>query len=356
MRALDLALLTIALTAAGSFVQPRLAAQEKLIVGTKQVPPFSIKSEDGTWSGITVDLWAGVAEELGVSYELREMPNERLIEELEQKRMDVVLAALTITADREERIDFSHAYYASGLGIAVPAEDSGGIIGVMRRLFSTTILKAVAVLVVVLGLIGSLVGLLERRRNPAQFGGHPLKGIAAGFWWSAVTMTTVGYGDKAPVTAAGRLVALVWMFSALILISSFTAIITSSLTVTEMGSSVEGPEDLSQVRVGTVAGTTSALYLEREHISYLAYPGAPEALQVLGDGDLDALVYDRPLLRYLVQSRFKNRARVLPITFEPQPYGIALQPGSPLRERINRILLRKLAEPKWRDILYRYLG
>jgi ABC-type amino acid transport substrate-binding protein len=146
------------------------------------------------------------------------------------------------------------------------------------------------------------------------------------------------------------------MFSALILISSFTAIITSSLTVTEMGSSVEGPEDLSQVRVGTVAGTTSALYLEREHIPYLAYPAALEALQVLGDGGLDALVYDRPLLRYLVQSRFKNRAHVLPSTFEPQPYGIALQPGSPLRERINRILLRKLAEPKWRDILYRYLG
>ena len=52
----------------------------------------------------------------------------------------------------------------------------------------------------------------------------------------------------------------------------------------------------------------------------------------------------------------KGRVHVLPITFESQAYGIALPPGSSLRERINRVVLRKRLQPVWQDILYRYLG
>ena len=73
--------------------------------------------------------------------------------------------------------------------------------------------------------VGVVMWLGERRRNQAQFGGTAAHGIGAGLWWSAVTMTTVGYGDKAPVTILGRLLGLVWMFAAIIIISSFTAAI-----------------------------------------------------------------------------------------------------------------------------------
>ena len=50
------------------------------------------------------------------------------------------------------------------------------------------------------------VWLFERKANAEQFGGSPARGLGAAFWWSAVTMTTVGYGDKAPQTKGGRLV------------------------------------------------------------------------------------------------------------------------------------------------------
>jgi voltage-gated potassium channel Kch len=59
---------------------------------------------------------------------------------------------------------------------------------------------------------GALIWLAERRHNEEQFRRDPAAGIGNGIWWSAVTMTTVGYGDKAPVTLAGRVIALVWMF------------------------------------------------------------------------------------------------------------------------------------------------
>jgi len=47
-------------------------------------------------------------------------------------------------------------------------------------------------------------------------------------------MTTVGYGDKSPITAAGRLVALVWMFSSIIIISLITGAFATAMTVHQL--------------------------------------------------------------------------------------------------------------------------
>ena len=77
-------------------------------------------------------------------------------------------------------------------------------------------------------------------------------------------MTTVGYGDKAPVTVMGRLIGLIWMFAAIIIISSFTAAIAASLTVSELGSDVENPNDLPNVRVGSYRGCYSRCMAQRQ--------------------------------------------------------------------------------------------
>jgi ABC-type amino acid transport substrate-binding protein len=221
---------------------------------------------------------------------------------------------------------------------------------------SLAFLKVVAGLSFLLLGVGILVWWFERRRNPGQFGGRSGKGIGAGFWWSAVTMTTVGYGDKAPITFGGRIVALIWMFAAIIIISGFTAAITSSLTVTQLESPVKGPKDLPKVRVGTLAHTTSASYLENNRISFRAYKTPVEALKEIVDGKLDAFVYDAPILRYLVHKEFPGRLDVLPQTFVRQDYGIALPEGSPLREPMNRVLLQKIQDEAWQDILQQYFG
>ena len=83
----------------------------------------------------------------------------------------------------------------------------------------------------------------QRRANSKQFNVRPLAGITDGLWWSAVTLTTVGYGDKAPKTLIGRVVGIIWMLSAVVLIALFTAQVTSSLTVRSLNSRVRGPAD-----------------------------------------------------------------------------------------------------------------
>ncbi len=335
-------------------VQPQQSTH--LIVGTKEAPPFAMKDSSGNWTGISIDLWQDLAEELQVSYEFRELDLTELITEVSAGSVDLAVAAISMTDDREQEVDFSHPYYVAGLGIATSYESQAGWLGVARRFFSMTFLKVVAALVLLLLLVGFLAWLFERRRNPEHFDTDSLKGIGAGFWWAAVTMTTVGYGDKAPATTAGRLLAVVWMFGALILISSFTAAITSALTVTELEHAVEGPGDLPNVRVATVAESSSEAYLRTLNILHRSVATPVAGVQAVAEGRVDAMVYDAPILRYLAKHDHPETVRVLPQRFENQFYGIALPPQSELREPINRFILRVLDEPRWQEIQARYLG
>jgi len=60
-----------------------------------------------------------------------------------------------------------------------------------------------------------------------------------GFWWAFVTMTTVGYGDIAPVGVPGRLFAVIWILTGLVIIAIFTGVISTALTVVALSSNVK---------------------------------------------------------------------------------------------------------------------
>jgi polar amino acid transport system substrate-binding protein len=327
-----------------------------LIVGTKSSPPFAIKNDDGSWSGIAIELWRMVAADLGFKYELREYDLKGLLAAVQNREVDIAVSALTITAERETQMDFSHPIYSTGLSIAVlPKANGGGAWAILRGLVSWDLAKLLLVLTGLLTAIGTLVWLFERRRNDTQFGGGVLKGIGAGVWWSAVTMTTVGYGDKSPVTMGGRILGLIWMFAAVILISSFTASITSTLTVDRLESAIKGPEDLVHVRVATVPGSTSAAYLDRHHVGYRPVATPLEGLRAVAAREVDAMVYDAPILQYVAKHDLGGAVTVLPMTFDRQDYGFAL-PDDTLREPINRALLGELGKDTWRELLDRYVG
>ncbi len=253
-------------------------------------------------------------------------------------------------------MDFTHTFYSTGLSIAVSTHGGTTWLRVAQRLLSWEFLQVIGLFVLVLSGVGTLVWLCERQRNPQQFGQGVVSGIGAGFWCAAVTMTTVGYGDKAPVTVLGRVLALIWMFMPLTLVASFIATITSALTVTELATYIGQPADLIRRRIATVPGSTSAAYLRKQAITPHTFPTPQAGLQAVANGNMDAMVYDAPLLRYLTKTRFRGAIEVLPITLERQDYGIALPPGSPLREPINRALLEIISQPIWQEILDRYLG
>jgi ABC-type amino acid transport substrate-binding protein len=332
------------------------AASQPLIVGTKEAPPFSMKTADGQWTGLSIDLWRQIAADLNFRFEFRELTLKQLLDGVADGSLDAAVAAFTITPEREKNVDFTHAFYTTGLGIAVAAKAHNPWFTVARRVISAAFLKVVASLTLVLLGVGILVWLFEHKKNPRQFNGSAARGIGSGFWWSAVTMTTVGYGDKAPITLAGRILGLIWMFVAIIIISSFTAAITSSLTVTQLESVIKGPEDLPKVTVGTLANTTSESYLKQIQISFRSFGSPQEGMAALKEGKIQALVYDAPILRYYIHQNYIGSLEVLPYRLQRQEYGIVLQPNSPLREQINLVLLQKILEKSWQDRLSQYFG
>ncbi len=332
-------------------------ADEPLVVGTKAAPPFSFRDAGGEWTGLSLELWAEVARELGVEYTLEEAGNvEELLRGVEEGRFDAAVAAFTITPEREAHLDFSHPFYISGLGIAVDNRSGASWWGVLRALFSWNLVKALGALSLVLFLTGALLWIFERRRNAEQFGGGATHGLGNAFWWSAVTMTTVGYGDKAPVTLGGRLVALVWMFASILLISGFTAAIASALTVQSLSSRIQGPEDLPRARVGALAQTTGAGYLVNAGLRFRTYETVEKGLAGLAAGEIDALVHDAPILRYAARHGDVEGVSVLGKTFQRQDYGIVLQSGSAWREPLNTALLETLRGSWWEQTVERYLG
>ena len=169
-------------------------------------------------------------------------------------------------------------------------------------------------------------------------------------------MTTVGYGDKAPITFGERVVAFIWMLIAIIIVSAFTATITSTLTVAHLDVPVKGPQDLPRVRVGAIADTTGETYLQDNRISFTSYKTALEGLRAIKEGSIQALVYDAPILRYMIHHKFQGELELLPHTFLREDYGIALPKSSSLREPINHVLLAKIHGHEWQDILHQYLG
>lgn len=330
------------------------SSSDELVVGTRVIPPFVIKDEKGELSGVSIEFWQNMADALGVRYRFEERNLEGLIAGLVDGSLDVSIAALTVTAEREALVDFSHPFHTTGLAIAVRVKPDP-VWQLLTRLFSWEFFAALVSLGSLLLVVGIALWWFERKKNSEMFGGSTLEGIGSSFWWAAVTMTTVGYGDKYPTTFGGKVIGLIWMFAAIILISTFTAAIATALTVNGLRAGITGPDDLANVRVGTLLNSSSEAYLESRGLGFKAVESLEQGFDALVAGELDAVVYDRPLLLHVSNKQYPDTTQVVGM-FDRQDYALALAEGSALREPINRVLLQQIGEPDWQAVLNRYLG
>jgi polar amino acid transport system substrate-binding protein len=331
-------------------------SQRELVIGTKEAAPFAMKSADGSWSGISIDLWRRIADELHLHYRFAEEADvQALIDGVAAGRFDMAVAALTVTAEREQVLDFTQPFYVTGLGIAVPAGGEASWRPIIRTLTSFGFAQAIMALVGLALVVGFVVWLFERRHNE-DFKGGAARGISSGVWWSAMTMTQRGAGSFGPQTLPGRIVAVLWMIGSIVVIAVFTAGITSVLTIKHLQGAVHGSSDLSAVRVGAVVGTSTEGTLSRMKIKYRKFSSPQDGLKSLRARRLDAFVYDKPLLAWVIRQDFASSIELIDATFEPQEYAFAVPINSPLRKSVGVAILAAIHSDWWEQTTARYLG
>lgn len=337
------------LAAIGGAAAANARQDEPLRVGVSHRPPLAIKYEDG-WDGIAVVLWQRVAADLSRDYEWVELDDDEELGALQAGLVDVVITA-AVTAGAEANLDFSHSYYSSPLGFVQSSERQ--MLEIIRGIFSPGFLRIAAWLALVLLVIGVLTWLFERRHNPEHFGGGILRGLWSGFWFAAVTLTAVGYGDKTPKTVAGRIVALLWMLIGLGVVATLTATIVSVVALRTQAT-FSFPEDLRGARVGAVGGSRSGDYLREQQIAFESYPTAEEGLRAVNGGEVQFFVHEAAALSYFGDTLFDGRLSVVTAGARPQRYAFALRQDDSLREPINRAILAHVNSSGWPDLLERF--
>ena len=351
-----LCFLPLAMLAAGCGVARAqgTAPDTELVVGTKEAPPFAIKQHDGSWGGISIELWKRIADETGLHFRLVEAGSvQDLLDGVANGTFNVGVAAVTVTAARERRVDFTQPFYHTGLGIAVPTNENPWI-SIGRALLSFGFLQVVAVLFGLSMLVGFLIWLFEHRKTE-HFGGGA-KGLGSSFWWSTIAMTQAGAAHNAPATLPGRIIATGWMIASVIAIAVFTAGITSTLTRKELQGAVHNFNDLRSVRVGAVATSATSDYLTREQLAFRAFPDIQAGLSALSHGEIDAFVHDKPLLAWMVRRDFSSSIRIVDTSFSSESYAIVLPKASSLRPMLDAAVLDQVESDWWKQILFETLG
>ena len=191
-----------------------------------------------------------------------------------------------------ETVQFSWACKA---GVIVRSDDVSLLTKALKGIQDSTPLIYLSVVFTVI--VGALIWLLEHRRNKI-FHSNYSQGLWSGFWFSFVTMTTVGYGDKIPKHFLSRIITLAWTYTGILLTAGITAVVFNAIKsnldltgkkVSVLKKHVEEPLVWSQLR-----GTK---------ISYCSYN---DVLEAVINKSADAAVIEGNVLSNVMKKKKNN--------------------------------------------------
>ncbi len=347
-------LLVSCLRAAGEEVGTRV-----LRIGIHDKPPYANKDGSGEWSGIAVDLWNSIAVQTGIRFEFVETPYKDIIPDIASGKLDAAVGEIEVTTDAEKLTDFTQPYLMSSIGIALPSKGwHPDWLSIAKDFFNWTLVQVLIAIMGGMFVVAGLIWAVERHHQKGHFQGG-VSGFGSALWFAAVTMTTVGYGDKTPSTLTGRLISFVWMLAGVLLVASFTATVAASVAAARVNEMITRPGDLFRVSCGVMADSVPQRYLQKQGIPARPYPSVESALEALAKGEIEAVVADRIALRYLAKQLPEENPslqfRVSPVGFQDLFIGIPVHHDLPEFEAINVALLNTTASEQWRDTLHHWL-
>jgi polar amino acid transport system substrate-binding protein len=307
---------------------------------TRVVPPFVMKTDD-RYEGFSIELWQAIAHEIKRPYRFIEVPTIKdILQSVKTFQGDVAIAAISITAEREQTFDFSQPMFDSGLQILVRSDDGGSLsVGQVWRLLSTGAMPFLISLLAALILIpGHFAWFAERNHENRLFSRNYFPGIWHAMWWA--TGAAAGQQPDSPRSNYGRIMAALAILVSMVFMAYFQATITTALTVQSLKGDINGAEDLVGRKVGTTTGSTASVYLKRIDADPIEFMKIDQAFLALENRQLDAVVFDAPVLLYYAANKGRNKVRITGPMLRKENYGLLFQQGSLLRKPVNEALLK----------------
>jgi polar amino acid transport system substrate-binding protein len=342
--------LTLTLAACAAVITSGLTSMvraETLKVSTRNIEPFSFVKND-LRTGYSIELWETIAKELDITNDYQiEGSAKQMIEAVKTGKSNVAVGALSITLEREKVVDFSQPFFESGLQVLVRKSSNGAfsvLAVISKNLLNWRVASGLGIALAVMFGVSHLVWRFEHPVNkdwPRSY----WQGIGESFWWT-ICIFLVGGTSITPIGKAGRIIATLWMFASVIAVSLLTASLSAALTVNALPGEINGPDDLYGRSVATVVGSVAESWLSKQtspsggKIEVKAYPDVSQSIAALKEGKVKAVVYDYPILNYQINRAKENELQLVGPIFDRANYGFAVENQSPLREKINQVMLK----------------
>ncbi len=313
------------------YVVPTIIHAQPLQVQTIERPPF-VMEQEGVLTGFSIELWREIAEANNWEYDFKVTDTfTELLLAPQVGDADLAIANISITADREEIMDFSTPIYDGGMLMMVSKESGGNVFisALTHKLFFVPFMVFIIITIGIVFLL-SQVGPKRSMREASNI--------------------LVGFG-KDYKRGAERLVAVVWYMVALATIVMMTVEITAVTILTEQNESISSVSDLTFKKVGVIQGSTSEAYLRSLNIKAESYGKIVPLFAAIESGSLDVVVHDAPVISHYVKNQSNGNVRIAGDLFNKEQYGIALPTGSEYTEQINQTL-RRFRETGLYDDLY----
>ena len=154
-------------------------------------------------------------------------------------------------------------------------------------------------------LSGFFCWVMETWTNEEEFPRHFLIGWFEGIWWSFISMTTVGYGDKTPKSIPGRLFSIIWIIMGITTFSFVTAVLSSEIH----NVSFKDTSEMHGYKVGVLRGHLYDAMLIAKHGGILVpvdsqniTTGVKTLVNKLRAGSIDGFVTDKYEMILLFQT------------------------------------------------------
>ncbi|XP_010530965.1 PREDICTED: glutamate receptor 3.2-like [Tarenaya hassleriana] len=265
-------------------------------------------------------------------------PNyNELVNKITKEDFDAVVGDTAIVTKRTKAVDFTQPYIESGLVVVAPVTKLNRNAWAFLWPFTPGMWAVTAAFFII---VGAVIWILEHRLND-DFRGPPRRQFITILWFSFSTMFFSHRENT--VSTLGRMVLLIWLFVVLILTSSYTASLTSILTVEQLKSPIKGVDTLisSTGRIGFQVGSFAENYLVDElniAKSRLVPLGSPEEFaDALGNGTVAAIVEERPYVDLFLSDYcdFAIRGQ----EFTRSGWGFAFPRDSPLAVDMSTAIL-----------------